>query len=566
MPRITIREQDWTSPGLPADYTSYAVLIAGFTGKDQQGNSRLDSVFSATADESSDNDNIAKPDPNGVYEFNSADKFYSTIGLVEDPAVTSDKDISINDKIIDVSIEHYGNQMAYELLNMGYTVFYKPLRDITDIKKMTEDSFWNIFRDKANYDFRFVTHGLLSETTNSDVTESLDDERAKIESIASDLGTIATKAEEAAAAEGETKTKDELADELYKDYLDDNSENGEFTHKDLLPEFDPDNISGAFDAAVSSIEGQKDLCNKKRSYFMTVDDINKVNKCIAKLATYTDSIGDNANTGRGDCIALIELAEDEYIKTDSESKTPEALIISGINSIGIDEASGKFCALTVPSVYYKKAKNETVKFPGAFHYLACFINSLKAGYREWYAAAGYTRGISSFLVDHTSVKLGEIAINALEPRNKRNENDTEPKFACNVIANFRGSYYLWGNRTADPLGLSSSMDKGDLVASSFLNIRQLCITIKKQLQVASRMFTFDPNNDTLWVNFVNVIRPTLEQMKADQGIKDYKIIKENPDKKATLKAVIRIVPIEAVEDFDLMVSLEDSFGEVVVTE
>jgi hypothetical protein len=59
-------------------------------------------------------------------------------------------------------------------------------------------------------------------------------------------------------------------------------------------------------------------------------------------------------------------------------------------------------------------------------------------------------------------------------------------------------------------------------------------------------------------------------MKADQGIRDYKILKvyeENP-KKATLKAKIRIIPIEAVEDFELSIYLEDSFGETaaVVTE
>jgi hypothetical protein len=50
-------------------------------------------------------------------------------------------------------------------------------------------------------------------------------------------------------------------------------------------------------------------------------------------------------------------------------------------------------------------------------------------------------------------------------------------------------------------------------------------------------------------------------MKADQGIRDYKILKVYTDKKATLKAKIRIIPIEAVEDFDIEVSLEDSFGE-----
>ena len=237
----------------------------------------------------------------------------------------------------------------------------------------------------------------------------------------------------------------------------------------------------------------------------------------------------------------------------------------------ITESNGKYCAATVPSVSYlmdvETEFDNNKTFPGAFHYLACFINSLRSGFAEWYAAAGYTRGTSSYIVAKTSVKLGEIAINALEPRNTTfklddNGNPTEdcgPKFSCNVIANFRGSYYLWGNRTAHELG--QKVDGDDLVASHFLNIRQLCTTIKKQLYVACRRFTFDPNSDALWINFINAIKPTLETMKADQGIRDYKIAKVTTDKKATLKAKIRIIPIEAVEDFDLEVSLEDSFGE-----
>jgi hypothetical protein len=57
----------------------------------------------------------------------------------------------------------------------------------------------------------------------------------------------------------------------------------------------------------------------------------------------------------------------------------------------------------------------------------------------------------------------------------------------------------------------------------------------------------------------------LDRMKADQGVRDYKIEKVYTDKKATLKARIRIVPIEAVEDFILEISLEDSLGETAVT-
>jgi hypothetical protein len=92
----------------------------------------------------------------------------------------------------------------------------------------------------------------------------------------------------------------------------------------------------------------------------------------------------------------------------------------------------------------------------------------------------------------------------------------------------------------------------------------LCTTIKKQLYTACRQFTFDPNSDLLWINFVNAIKPTLEAMRADQGIKGYKITKVAVDKKALLTARIRIVPIEAVEDFDISIYLEDSLTGIVV--
>ena len=49
-------------------------------------------------------------------------------------------------------------------------------------------------------------------------------------------------------------------------------------------------------------------------------------------------------------------------------------------------------------------------------------------------------------------------------------------------------------------------------------------------------------------------------MKSDQGISDYKFVKVKSSQKALLTAKIRIVPIEAVEDFDIKLYLEDSIG------
>ena len=124
---------------------------------------------------------------------------------------------------------------------------------------------------------------------------------------------------------------------------------------------------------------------------------------------------------------------------------------------------------------------------------------------------------------------------------------------------------MWGNRTACELGKEDE-DDGDLKASHFLNIRQLCTTIKKQVYVSCRRFTFDPNSEVLWINFKNSITPTLEKMKADQGISDYKFIKVATNQKAKLCAKIRIIPIEAVEDFDISLTLEDSLDGIVIGE
>jgi len=131
--------------------------------------------------------------------------------------------------------------------------------------------------------------------------------------------------------------------------------------------------------------------------------------------------------------------------------------------------------------------------------------------------------------------------------------------AVNLIIKIRDNYYLWGNRTAAPL------DNTGLKASHFLNIRQLCATLNKQIYATCKRFTFDPNSDVLWINFKNAIRPTLEAMKANQGIDDYNFELLPSTQKAELRARVQIVPIEAVEDFYIGVALVDSISETTVT-
>ena len=551
MPRIFINEKDRTSPGAPNSYSNYSVLVAGF--RKLVVNELSDGV--AVPLDFAD----SKADANGVYEFSSVQAFKDIIGLVA-PRSSQKFEGGV------VENYHYGNQMAYELLNMGYSVIYAPIEKLSDLM---DAAFWERFKDRSNYDFRFVTHGLL-ESTNTQHDREYENQLDELEATQKALADLR---EEVEAAEGYSDLSEDDKQQALEDAYSILFNEHRYANLDTYTSFgDTEEGLGAEHGIAAELETLKQTFEGIDR--ITKAQINEVNGYIANLAKYVANAESEDPAGRGDCIALIEVDEHAYTATQSVKNHPEINIIEAINEMSqINGDNGKYCAMTVPSVYYKMSvdpenPNEfgnNTKFPGAFHYLACFINSLNQGFAEWYATAGYTRGVSSYIVENTSVKLGEIAINALEPRNLV---ENGPKFACNVIANFRGSYYLWGNRTAHPLGEKGNLVNGDLVASSFLNIRQLCTTIKKQLYVACRMFTFDPNSDTLWVNFVNAIRPTLEAMKADQGIRDYKILKAVTDKKATLKAKIRIIPIEAVEDFDLEVSLEDSFGETaaVITE
>jgi hypothetical protein len=340
--------------------------------------------------------------------------------------------------------EQYGNQIAYELLGLGYTILYKKL---SLQEELSSANFWNCLKDKAMYDFRYVITGLLTGNAGA-------------------------------------------------------------------------------------------------------------NEAIIELAHYKNK---TENTGRGDCVALVDIDSVTYAGKSQEAALAD--VIAAVNST----TASQYAAIFAPYVTYSLndkvvadfGKNKT--FPASFHYLACAAKA-SDNFNEWYAIAGYTRGVSDYTIDSVGCKFGESAIDILEPRNYKG--DGYPSRAVNLIVKIKNSYFLWGNRTAYKLGDAMSITEGDLRASHFLNIRQLCSTIKKQVYVACRRFTFDPNSDLLWLNFCNAIRPTLERMKADQGITDYKFVKVKSSKKALLTAKIRIVPIEAVEDFDINIYLEDSISGV----
>ena len=114
MPKILINEKDRTSPGTPGGYANFTVLVAGLAKTEVTTAESKAGLTVAILEER----RKEAQDSNGVFEFSSAESFKNIIGLVP-PEVTIDN----NDA--ETKFYHYGNQMAYELLNMGYTILYK---------------------------------------------------------------------------------------------------------------------------------------------------------------------------------------------------------------------------------------------------------------------------------------------------------------------------------------------------------------------------------------------------------------------------------------------------------
>ena len=143
--------------------------------------------------------------------------------------------------------------------------------------------------------------------------------------------------------------------------------------------------------------------------------------------------------------------------------------------------------------------------------------------------------------------------------------DYQPKngVRVNPITNIRPyGYCIWGNATLrdngyDEVGGEITGDDG-LVASSYLNIRNMVSTVQKAAYSASKACMFEQNTDTLWVKFQNLLMPTLDNIKSNNGISNYKIIKKQIPQSYKMSAIIKLYPIYAVDEIDIEIQLRDS--------
>ena len=262
---------------------------------------------------------------------------------------------------------------------------------------------------------------------------------------------------------------------------------------------------------------------------------------------------------RQDCIALVD--HKQTITPESGSTYADAVR----DYIETTDASTKtsvvlnsdFAAMFTPWIKVQDSVDftEETAVPASFGYLLAYSRAARNG-NEGLAIANYDLGS---IPELTSVEhvYTQSEIEVLQARSATQEvglddSDDNKGVAINPIAYVRPyNYVIWGNRTMHS-------NDGTIVAKSLLNIRNTACTIKKKLYDAARKYTFEQNSNILWINFQAELAPTLTAMKTGNLLLGYKWDKLDTDSKTRLKARLTVVPVYAVEDFDLTLTLSDS--------
>ena len=284
--------------------------------------------------------------------------------------------------------------------------------------------------------------------------------------------------------------------------------------------------------------------------------------CTGDFAGINDMALITVCANRGGCIALLDCDE---IITPKTGETIATTIQKAFSTKATDSDSDTYAAGFAPWGKFDKSVVTTdfkdMFFPGSFAYLLAFGNSVIINKNpDGFAVAGSQRGVIPGYVE-PKYQFDAVDINVLQRKtpDATSLNDISG-VAVNPICYIRTlGNVVWGNRTMKANVADTKADSL-LTWGSFLNITHIVCDITDKAWLASKKYTFEQNNDILWVNFKGEITPTLDKLQSGSQVLAYRISKLTSKGKARLNAQIDITPIEAVEDFKINVNLTDSIS------
>ncbi len=153
--------------------------------------------------------------------------------------------------------------------------------------------------------------------------------------------------------------------------------------------------------------------------------------------------------------------------------------------------------------YFDENANKDIWLPPSVTAFGAYAYNDRIAH-PWYAPAGFTRA----------------SVNGKMVKDKLKYTDRNKLYAKNVnpIAQFPSEgIVIWGQRTL----------QAKQSALSSVNVRRMMLYIRKTIASAVRFLVFEPNNASLWEQFVKLVRPILDDVFQKYGISSYKIVADS---------------------------------------
>ena len=251
---------------------------------------------------------------------------------------------------------------------------------------------------------------------------------------------------------------------------------------------------------------------------------------LIKLANYLIDICGS----RKDCFALI----------DYPTKVASDTMIS-VKQVLNDEITSAWAQYAAAFVDW----DTNTGMPGSYTYLMKLADA-NVGGKRWDSVSGIQRGVVNSIYSGSIIKMDKYTLD--------NVIQTKVGRSYNGIVKVRPyGWTIWGDRT-----LLANDEGTGLKATSFLSIRLMICDIVKRAYNAAINNTFESNNDITWTNYKLEIQTLLDRMVASGKLASYKLVRKATTDRAKIACIIRLVPNEPVEDFDIYIDLQNGSAEV----
>lgn len=258
----------------------------------------------------------------------------------------------------------------------------------------------------------------------------------------------------------------------------------------------------------------------------------------------------NTAEARGDCLAIIDLANAYTPKTESTATAENrganiSTAISNMRNRGLNSSYG---ACYFPWVQISDPQTaQRVWVPPSVVALGAMSYGQKTQ-ELWFAPAGFTRG-------GLSEGRGGLPVIAVSERLTSSERDDLYDANINPVAQFPAEgIVIFGQKTLQVT--ESALDR--------INVRRLMIYVKREISRMAATLLFDQNVQATWDRFTGRVNPFLAGIKARLGLMDFKVVLDNttttPDliDRNIMYAKIFLKPAKAVEFIAIDFVITDS--------